>query len=199
MDKINKDLMEQMQAVVSLAIRYAALWIPGLIFFLFLSLFAVPSIVKWAGLNKDIVAKKNSQVMAERNKIDIARMKNDLEKFKKKVEEFEKRLPRQIQTNLIIETLQQITEKSGVKFSSLEPVPIKKYTLTETNDVFVELPVRVKLNCSYYDLIDFLKKIETADQLMKIGDITIKDDPGSDWEHAIEFSISAFSKGDNVE
>jgi Tfp pilus assembly protein PilO len=113
------------------------------------------------------------------------------------VSEFDKRLPTRLKTTLIIETLQEITKQAKLKFSSLEPAPIKKHELKETKDVFVELPVKIKLKCSYYDLVDFLEKIETAKQLMKVADLSIRDDPTNDWEHSIEFSISAFSRGES--
>ena len=64
---------------------------------------------------------------------------------------------------------------------------------------FVELPVQVKLRCGYYDLVDFLKKIEQADQLMKISNIQVKNNPSHNWEHTVEFAISAFSRGESGE
>ncbi len=184
---------------LNLLIHYAPLWVPITLVLLFLFFVFIPSIQKLSSLNQKIKASENLKTAANRSKADMQRMKKDLESSKAKVAEFEKRLPKRIKTTLIIETLQQITEQAKLKFSSLEPAPIIKYTLTETNDVFVELPVKVKVNCGFYDLVEFLKKIETASQFMKIADLSVKSNPSSEWEHAVEFSVSAFSKGESDE
>ena len=106
----------------------------------------------------------------------------------------EKKLPQRIKTTLTIETLKGITEKAKLKFSSIEPAAVNKYIIKETNDVFVELPIRIRIRCGYYDLVDFIKKIETANQLMKISDLSIKDDASNDWEHSVDFLVSSFSR-----
>ena len=178
-------------------IHYSPTWLPGMMLFGFIIVFGWPASVKLISLSNRIVENQGYITLADRSNADVLTMKQDLEGFKQKVAEFENKLPKRLKTTLIIETLQEITRKSKLQFSSLEPLPIKKYELKETGDVFVELPVKVKLNCSYYDLIEFIKQIETAAQLMKITDLTIKDDPNFEWKHVIEFSISAFSKGES--
>ena len=177
------------------AITSSPLWIPIMVFLLCLSFFIWPKINKLFILSKGYSEKKNSVSLASRSNTDLDKVKKDFEDIKKKADNLENRLPTRIKTTFIIETLQEITKQSKLKFSSLEPASIKKYNLEETKETFVELPVRVRLNCGYWDLIDFLRKIESASQWMKITDLNIKDDPSSEWEHSVEFSISAFSKG----
>lgn len=194
-DKIKKSSIST-NVYVGLAVRYSSIWVPVLIVAIFVGVLIWPAISKVSSLSQNIAQKQNDITTADRSTANVKKMKEDLEKFKEKVAEFENKLPKRMKTTLIIETLQEITQKSRLKFSSLEPLPIKKYKIEETNDVFVELPVKVRLNCGYYDLIEFIKRIETANQLMKITDLSIKDDPSLDWEHIVEFSISAYSKGD---
>ncbi len=190
---------DQIDLLIARAIQYSPFWAPALITVVLIAAMVWPAYSKFSVLCAKITEKENTLTTVARSTADLVRMTSELETFRKKVVEFESKLPSRMKTTLIIETLQEITKKSKLKFSSLEPLPIKKYTIEGTKDVFVELPVKVKLNCGYYDLIDFLKKIETANQLMKIADLNIRDDPSLDWEHIVEFSISAFSKGDSSE
>ena len=178
---------------------HATFFIPGAIAIFMILVLLIPSLFKLMAMSSSIKQKENRVVTVIRSNEDLARKKTELENFKIKVKEFENRLPERTKTTLIIETLQEVTKKSKLKFSSLDPAPIKKHVLKETDDVFVELPVRMKIVCGYFDLIDFLKKIETANQLMKITNLSIKDDSSQGWEHSIELSISAFSRGDNSE
>ena len=176
-------------------IVHSSIWIPVLAALLSISLLIWPKISKYFSLSKEFEDKKSSISLVSRSNTDLDKVKKDFDKVRDKAKNLENRLPSRMKTTLIIETLQEITKQSKLKFTSLEPAPIKKYTLEETNETFVELPVRVRLNCGYWDLIDFLKKIESAGQLMKITDLNVKDDPSSNWEHSIDFSISAYSKG----
>lgn len=185
---------EPSDIVINLAVKYSPLWLPGLAFVILTMLFVWPSLRTLLKLSHDIQEKENIVINVTRNSANFSKTKTQIRDLLKKATELEGKLPTRTNTNLIFDTLQEITKRSKLKFSSLDPLPIKKHTLEQTNDLFVELPVRIRLNCGYYDLIDFLGKIETADQLMKITDLSIKDDPNQEWDHAVELSISAFSR-----
>jgi len=182
---------------IALLIKRSPVAVPVFLVLIFVVFLVWPAMSKFFLLSQTIDRMQNDITTAERSNIDVATMKKDLEVFRKKVAEFENRLPKRMETTLIIDTLKEITEKSRLKFSSLEPLPLKKYRIEGTSNTFVELPIHVKLNCGYYDLVDFLKKIETADQLMRISDLNMRSSATSDWEHTIEFSISAYSQGDS--
>ncbi|MFA5060364.1 MAG: type 4a pilus biogenesis protein PilO [Candidatus Omnitrophota bacterium] len=182
---------------LNLAIKHSPILAPILVVILGIAVLIWPSYQKLSTIKASIKEKQDILTMVDRSSADVSKMQKELEIFKNKVVEFETRLPKRIKTNLIIETLQEITEKASLKFSSLEPTTIRKHVIAETNDTFVELPIRVRLRCGYYEMVNFLKKIETAKQLMKISDLVIIDDPAADWDHGIEFTISAFSRGEN--
>ncbi len=179
--------------------RYASLLIPVAVIFLGVCFLIIPSVFRLILTSQNITQKENEVVTVDRSHIDLQNLQAEYERYQVKAVELGKKLPQRLKTNLIIETLREITEKSKLKFSSLEPLPIKKYVYEPTKSVFVELPVKVKLNCGFYDFVDFLKQIETASQMMKIGDFVIRSNPSSDWDHDIELTISAFSKGDSDE
>ena len=184
---------------VALAIHHSPVAGPVVMVLLFVILIMWPFSKKISEISTGIQEKENIITTVKRSSVDIQKTKKELAEFKIKVAEFEKRLPTRIKTSLIIETLQEITQKSKLKFSSLEPAPVKKYELKETKDMFIELPVRIRLKCGYYDLIDFLEKIEAAKQLMKVSELSIRSDPSQSWDHNIEFLISAYSRGDSVD
>ncbi|MFH1360312.1 MAG: type 4a pilus biogenesis protein PilO [Candidatus Omnitrophota bacterium] len=183
----------------ALCIRYAPLFVPILILLISLLGYVKPSVGKIRRYNKEIDEKRRIITIVNRSEFDVKRMREELENFKIKAADFEKRLPLRPKTRLTIETLREITKRTQLKFTSLKPASIQKHELKETGDVFVELPVRAKLRCGYDDLIDFFKKIEQAEQFMKITDLSIKNDPSSEWQHPVEFTISAYSKGENEE
>ncbi len=182
-----------------LLIKRLPLLAPAAIAFVFIMFFILPAATRFLAVSQSIRQKQNDMVAAERSSADVARLKGDLEKLRKKVIEFKSRLPKRMETTLIIETLQGITEKSKLKFSSLNPLSSKKHKVEGADDVFVELPIRVKLSCDYNDLIEFLKKIETSGELMRVSDLSIRANPATNWEHMIELSISAYSQGDSGE
>lgn len=186
-------------AAITSLYRYASILIPFAVIFIGVSLLLAPSIFRIILISQNIAQKENEAVTVDRGQSDLKNLQKEYEQYQVKASELGKKLPQRLKTNLIIETLREITEKSKLKFSSLEPLPIKKYVYEPTKSVFVELPVKVKLNCGFYDFVDFLKQIETALQMMKIGDFVIRSSPSSDWDHDIELTISAFSKGDGDE
>ena len=197
MRSVKKTTAPALHPYAALVIHHSPVLGPVVMALFFIILIMWPVSQRLSKLSTDIKEKENIIMTVKRGSIDVKKTKKELEEFKIKVVEFEKRLPPRIKTNLIIETLQEITQQSKLKFSSLEPAPVKKYELKETKDMFIELPVRIRLKCGYYDLVDFLEKIEAAKQLMKISELSIRDDPGQDWDHNIEFLISAYSRGDS--
>lgn len=184
---------------INLAVKHAPVLAPAVTALLMVSFLVWPAFSRLGRVSREISDKETAIITAVRSNADLEKMQKDLDVFKTKVVEFENRLPKRLKTTLTIETLQEITKQSKLKFNSLEPAAMKRYVLEETKDVFVELPVRVRLNCGYWDLVDFLKKIEGAKQLMKITDLIIRKDSASEWDQQIEFTISAYSKGGGSE
>ena len=184
---------------IAMGIRYLPIWFPAFLVVVFVAFLGWPLSLKLISLSQEILRKQNEITTVSRSKADVVKTKEDLVVFRKKVAEFENKLPTRLKNTLLTETLQEITSRSKVKFDALEPQSVKRFSLEATKDVFVELPVKVKLNCGYYEMVDFIQKIETANQFMKITDLRIKKNPAAEWEHAIELTISAYSKEDSGE
>jgi len=54
-----------------------------------------------------------------------------------------------------------------------------------------QLPVNLKIKCDYYQLISFLKKIETAPKLILVDEIRIRSNPQDTWNHDIQLVLRA--------
>lgn len=129
----------------------------------------------------------------EKNVNNIGALRKEIDSLEKRVAQLEEKLPEQIEANLLIETLKDITEEANIKFVSIEPKNTKKFELAGQKQVYLELPITVKLKCGYEELLSFVKNIENSKRLMKVSDLSIKTNPQSTWEHAAEITISTFS------
>ncbi len=183
--KLNKE-----QLLSFLPIIVSALAIIFIVFVLIL-----PQINRLSLFSKEIVNKKQTLDLAGKGSLNFQEAKNEIAGLEKKIEELEKKLPSQIETTLLIDTLKDITEVSKLKFSSIEPLPARNFELKGQEEFYVELPINVRLNCSYVDLIKFIQKIENSTRLMKISELTVSGNTQNIWEHSVELVISSFAKG----
>ncbi len=179
---------------LGLGVRYSYLWIPVLAVLFFYSGVVRPKLDEVKKINRTINEKTTMVNTVTAGKARVEKIRQELVEFKFRVDEFEGRLPERLTSNLILETLQELTKRTDLQFSSLEPSKEIRHVLEKTRDVFIELPVRITLKSDYYDLIQFLKNIETAKQFMKITDLSIKNNPVNEWEHAVQFSVRTFSR-----
>ena len=93
----------------------------------------------------------------------------------------------------MFETLKEVTEESQIKFVSIEPQKTKKIELEGSENIYLELPIKIKLHCGYYELIDFLYQVEHSERLMKVTDLSISSDSKDYWEHGVEIFISTYA------
>ncbi|MDP2940174.1 MAG: type 4a pilus biogenesis protein PilO [Candidatus Omnitrophota bacterium] len=157
-------------------------------------LFLIPSQMKKVStLSAQLTDKKNSLTLVERGSKSLSEAKKEIIEMGKRIVQLEKKLPKQIETTLLIDTLKDITEEARLKFSSIEPLAQRNFELKGQDEFYVELPIAVKLKCTFFDLIDFIHKIENSARLMKISKFTIRDNPQDVWEHNVELSISTFA------
>jgi Tfp pilus assembly protein PilO len=165
----------------------------AIIFILFVLI--LPQVTKIISLTKEIKDKRSTLIMAEQGSKNLQESRKEIVSLEKKIAELEKRLPREIQTTLLIDTLKDITEEAKLKFASIEPLPQRNYEIKGLDEFYLGLPIKVKLNCTFSDLIKFIQKIENSSRLMKISELTIKNNPQNIWEHNVELAISTFAIG----
>lgn len=171
----------------------SAISVSAILFLVFILI--LPQSSKLISFSKELLEKRNAVILAERGSLNFQEVKKTIIELEKKASQLEKGLPQQIETTLLIDTLKDITEESQLKFSSIEPMPQKRYELKGQEDFYLELPIKVKLNCTFFDLITFLEKIENSPRLMKLSDLSISSNPQNAWEHNVEVTISTFASG----
>lgn len=161
---------------------------------LFLIFIFFPQMRKISRIYGEIKEKSDIMVVKERTYFDMSRSKRELAELEKKAEEYDRRLPVLVETNMLIDSLKAITQQSRLKFTSIEPIGIVNFDLLETGDYYYELPIRIKLRCGFFDLLDFAQRIEASKRLMKVSALSIKSNPENPWEHNVEIVISNFAR-----
>ncbi|HOX55040.1 MAG: type 4a pilus biogenesis protein PilO [Candidatus Omnitrophica bacterium] len=160
---------------------------------LFLYFIFLPQNKKMQNLSSKVTNKKQLFFQAERAAQDINTLNNNIVSLEKEIAQLEEKLPEQIEASLLIDTLKDITQESKIQFVSIEPKNTKKYEQPDQKQVYLELPITVRLKCGFNELIGFVKKIESSKRLMKISDLKIRGNPQDMWGHDVEVTISTFS------
>lgn len=184
--------LDKEKALRSLPLVISSLAIIFLIFYLIL-----PQGAKLFSLSQEIENKRSALTIAEKGSANLKETKKEIEELGKKALELEKVFPRQIETTLLIDTLKDITEESKLKFVSIEPLTQINHELKDQKDYYMELPIKVRLNCNFDELVRFIQKIENSMRLMKIREFSIKSNAQDIWDHNVEVTISTFSVGKN--
>ena len=163
---------------------------------IFIFLIFIPLVRKIAQFNRDIKERESSLVVKERGYYDATELKKDLLVLEKEAQEDDRRIPYLIETNMLIDSLKAITREARLKFISIEPMDQVKFELPDTDSLYHELPIRINLKCGFFELVEFIKKIEDSKKLMKVTSLTIGSDSENPWEHNVEMVISSFARGD---
>ncbi len=85
--------------------------------------------------------------------------------------------------------LNRFAEADKISLKAITPSEKKEIKMPNSNDLYLELPVNIKLECNYYQLLSFLKKIESMKSIILIDKIKIQNNPRNIWEHNIELSL----------
>lgn len=160
---------------------------------LFFNFIFMPQKRTLSDLSSKVKTKKDLFSQAEATAQSIDKLNASIDNLEKEIRELEERLPEQIEANLLIETLKDITKGSKIQFISIEPKKPEKFEMAGQQQVYLELPIMVRLKSGYDELSDFIKKIESSKRLMKVSSLKIRADPSNVWEHSIELTISTFS------
>lgn len=176
-------------------LSFLPLIVCGLAIILLVFVFLPLQISKAFSLMQQLAGKKNNMVLVERSSQNLNEIKKEIATTEEKISQLEKRLPKQIETTLLIDTLKDITQEARLKFSSIEPAGERQFELEGQDEFYLELPIKVKLRCSFFDLIAFVQKIENSSRLMKISELAIRNNPQDIWEHNVDLAISTFAMG----
>jgi len=80
--------------------------------------------------------------------------------------------------------------ESKVSLKSIEPLERTKVQIPGSKNQYLELlPLNLKVKCDFYQLLQFLNKIERAANVMPILDIKIQSDSKDIWNHDIQITL----------
>ncbi len=86
-------------------------------------------------------------------------------------------------------SLSRFAEANEISLKAINPLEKVEIKIPNSNDVYLELPITLKLECNFYQLLAFLNNIEALKKTALINKIKIQSDPKNIWEHDIEISL----------
>lgn len=87
--------------------------------------------------------------------------------------------------------INHFAEATKISLKSIEPREKTQQEIPKSKNLYLELPVNLKIKCDYCQLLAFLNKIETAEKLIMVSEVKIQSDPNNIWEHDIQILLKA--------
>lgn len=171
----------------------------------------VPSFRKLGALKNEIIKeretlKNNQALVASKSQLQ-ARLASAQERLKG----YEMALPPYREMPNILQKIAEVAYASKVKIIKIEPlriekpaeaakarvaVPVKPGAKPEAPKkpaaIYTEIPIQVEARGGYHALGEFINMIETSDNIMSIGDIEIRANPGDIQNHNAKLLVVAY-------
>lgn len=100
----------------------------------------------------------------------------EIEEIKKTLVRYETKLPREKDIPVLLEELTEIAELAAIEFVSIRPQrasSIKELAGKEGEGVYLRLPIRIEMRCSFHDLERFLFRLEKSKRFVKVIELKI--------------------------
>lgn len=95
-------------------------------------------------------------------------LKEYAEDIGKQHERAEKALPSELEQSAVIGMLQRNALRHQIRLVSVSPGQIKKESR------LMVLPIQIKLNCDYFQLLDFLQSLQEEERFMKLDQLCVR-------------------------
>ncbi|MFA6356695.1 MAG: type 4a pilus biogenesis protein PilO [Candidatus Omnitrophota bacterium] len=159
-------------------------------FFALIQFSTVPLLKGIGKLNKDIVKEREDLKKADNLIKSKPQLEKRLELLSAKLGEYENAIPPHTEMPNILQEISGIASETKVKISKIEPLRSEKQAEPSKADkakqaakpgadkkpksLYTEIPIQVEAKGGYHALGEFINRIETADNVMSIGDIEIR-------------------------
>jgi len=90
----------------------------------------------------------------------------------------------------IIADINRFADGAKVNLTGIAPLEPLKLKIPDSDDVYVELPINVKLECGFYQLLAFLRELENAQRLILVSEVEIRATPQNIWEHQVDLLLT---------
>jgi len=146
------------------------------------------------------IKKGSAQIEQKRKDFQRARvgpeslktLEAEITEIKNQADYYQQRLERSIEVPQILKELNQIAERLRVKIISVNPLQQKETLLPGEEEILLEAPIRIKLQCGYHQLGIFINHIENSARFMKITALKINADRQSLWTHQAELVVTSY-------
>lgn len=138
---------------------------------------------------KDEIAKKTEEITKGSG---VASLKKTAEVEIKELEAIlaaiEKSFPSS-NTEEVFSSLNRFIEASQISLKAISPLEKTEVAIASSKDKYLELPITLRFDCSYDQLVSFLSMIEDSNKLMIVTEVKIQSNPSYIWDHNIEVSL----------
>lgn len=196
---------EQMEKMVLIGIGVAV------VIFVLIGFVTVPLTGKIGKLNKEIIKERDDLKRAEILIKSKTQLESRFEALNEKLGEYEKALPPHTEMPNILQEIAGLASETKVKISKIEPLrtekqpenvkpakkvagkqPVEQDTSKKPKTIYTEMPIQVEARGGYHALGEFINRLETADNIISIGDIEIRANSDDIYNHSATLLIVAF-------
>lgn len=86
-------------------------------------------------------------------------------------------------------SLSRFAETNKISLKAITPSEKNEIKIPNNNDIYVELPITIKFECNFYQLLSFLDNLESLKKTILINKIKIQSISNNVWEHDIELAL----------
>lgn len=138
-------------------------------------------------LKNEVIAKRGELAKIPNISLLKQTIETEIKELTEKISSFEKRFSPDGEE--IFSFLNRFAESAKISLKAISPLDKIRVTIPNSKNIYLELPVNLKLECGYHQLVSFLNKIETAEKIMLVSEIRIQGNPQNIWDHSIELSL----------
>ena len=188
MQKLNIDLSKVKKEYMALAYVILAVII---VFVAYKNIFT-PLLKKSGEMSTQLEQRKRDIQKAKISPQALKELEDEINGIKTRVAYYQQKLPALADIPQILKELNQIAEGLKIKFDSVNPLERKESFLPGDEELLIEIPIRIKMQCGYHQLGIFINQLENSTRFMKIMELKLNANARNVWEHRVELVISSY-------
>ena len=101
---------------------------------------------------------------------ELPRFEQEFKRLNREFEEASRKLPKEKEIPTLIDSIYAAVSGSGLESNTFAPKPeVKK-------DIYAEIPIDMKVYCTYYDLARFFDRVSKLPRIVNIRDLNLSQD-----------------------
>ncbi len=169
----------------------AGLFVIGLIlsFLLF-----QPQARKIQEYNNSLISSSKDTSNLRTAQVELNELKKEITVIEETLAEHEKKLFSQEDTQAFLNYINRLAKFYNVRILKINPLSQVENEVKSLDKVYLAMPYRLSLTCSYHNLGKFLNKLEQSkDSFVRVDSLSIQADNSNMREHKVELGITIFS------